>query len=428
MARVLVADDDASFRALLGDILGGAGHTVTEARDGEEALRFLRRETFQLVLADQRMPRLDGLELLRRVRAEVAAPPPFVVLTAFGTIPEAVEAVRLGAADYLTKPLESPKALLAVVDRLLAPEEPEEEFVTGDSRVQELLELVERVAPADVPVLVTGESGTGKELIARRIHARSRRAAGPFVAVNAAALPETLADSELFGHERGAFTGAERARTGRFEEAGGGTLFLDEVGELPPALQAKLLRVLEERTVRRLGSERDLPVDVRIVAATNRNLARDVETGTFRRDLYFRLAVVPVALPPLRERPGDIERLARHFVARLAERHRVAVPELTPGALEALRGHSWPGNARELRNALESAVVVRAGEPVRPEDLRLSESAAGRQPLTLDEETREREAVLEALRRSGGNRQAAAKLLGISVRTLYYRLRRWGLS
>jgi DNA-binding NtrC family response regulator len=428
VARLLVADDDASFRALLGDILGGAGHSVTEARDGEEALRFLRRETFQLVLADQRMPKLDGLELLRRIRAEVAAAPPFVMLTAFGTIPDAVEAVRLGAADYLTKPLESPKALLAVVDRLLAPEEREDEFVTGDPRVLELLELVDRVAPADVPVLVTGESGTGKELIARRVHARSRRAAGPFVAVNAAALPETLADSELFGHERGAFTGAERARAGRFEEASGGTLFLDEVAELPSALQAKLLRVLEERTVRRLGSERDLPVDVRIVAATNRDLAREVETGRFRRDLFFRLAVVPVALPPLRERPGDIERLARHFVVRLAARHRVAVPELTPDALETLRAHSWPGNARELRNVLESAVVVHAGNPIRPEHLRVTGSAAGPQSLPLDEETREREAVLEALRRSGGNREDAAKLLGISVRTLYYRLRRWGLT
>jgi two-component system response regulator HydG len=428
VARILVADDDGSFRALLRDILESAGHTVTEARDGEEAVRFLLRETFQLVLADQRMPKLGGLELLRRIRAEIAGPPPVVMVTAFGTIPDAVEAVRLGAADYLTKPLESPKALLAVVERLLAPEDREEEFVTGDPRVRELLDLVDRVAPADVPVLVTGESGTGKELIARRVHARSRRSSGPFVAVNAAALPETLADSELFGHERGAFTGAERARAGRFEEAGGGTLFLDEVGDLPPPLQAKLLRVLEERTVRRLGSERDVPVDVRVVAATNRNLAREAEDGGFRRDLYFRLAVVPVVLPPLRERPGDVERLARHFATRLAARHRVAVPELTPEALDVLRRHAWPGNARELRNVLESAVVVRAGQPVRPGDLRLPLSVAGAEPLPLDEETRGREALLEALRRSGGNREVAAKLLGISVRTLYYRLRRWGLS
>jgi DNA-binding NtrC family response regulator len=428
MARILVVDDEASFRALLRDILEGAGHAVTEARDGDEAMRFLSRESYQLVLADQRMPKLDGLGLLKRVRAEVAAPPPLVMLTAFGTIPDAVEAVRLGAADYLTKPLDSPQALLAVTDRLLRPEKSVDDFVTEDPKVRELLDLVDRVAPTDVAVLVTGESGTGKELIARRLHARSRRAGGPFVAVNAAALPETLADSELFGHERGAFTGADRARAGRFEEASGGTLFLDEVGELSPALQAKLLRVLEEKTVRRLGSEHDLPVDVRIVAATNRDLAHEVEAGGFRRDLYFRLAVVPVALPPLRERPGDVETLARHFTARLAARHRLAPPELTPESLDALAGHSWPGNVRELRNVLENAVVVRAGQPVRPEDLHLSPVAASPVALSLDEETREREAVLEALRRSGGNREAAARLLGISVRTLYYRLRRWGLS
>jgi DNA-binding NtrC family response regulator len=423
MARVLVVDDDASFRALLRDILEGAGHAVTEARDGDEAMRFLLRESFQLVLADQRMPKLDGMGLLRRIQAEAAVPPLLVMLTAFGTIPDAVEAVRLGAADYLTKPLDSPRALLAVADRLLRPEKSADDFVTDDPKVRELLDLVDRMAPTDVAVLVSGESGTGKELIARRLHAHSRRAAGPFVAVNAAALPETLADSELFGHERGAFTGADRARAGRFEEASGGTLFLDEVGELPPALQAKLLRVLEERTVRRLGSEHDTPVDVRIVAATNRDLAHEIETREFRRDLYFRLAVFPLVLPP-----ADVEMLARYFTARLAVRHNLAPPELTPAALETLVRHPWPGNARELRNVLENAVVVRGGQPIRPEDLRLSPVAASPAASSLDEEMREREAVLEALRRADGNREAAARLLGISVRTLYYRLRRWGLS
>jgi DNA-binding NtrC family response regulator len=428
VARILVVDDDPSFRALLHDILEGAGHAVTEARDGEEALRFAAREPFALVLTDQRMPRRGGLELLTRLRATQPSPLPVVVLTAFGTIPEAVEAVRLGAADYITKPLESPRALLAVVDRLLGPApSADDELVTGDPRMRELLDVVDRVAPRDVPVLVSGESGTGKELIARRLHRRSPRAAGPFVAVNAAALPETLAEAELFGHERGAFTGAERARAGRFEEAGGGTLFLDEIGDLPLALQSKLLRVVEERRVRRLGSERDLPVDVRIVAATNRDLERDVETGAFRRDLYFRLAVVTVALPPLRERVGDVALLARHFVTALALRHGVPPPELSAGALAALERHPWTGNVRELRNALERAVVVGGGAPIGEEDLRLAAPAFAASPA-LDEETRDREAALTALKLSGGNREEAAHRLGISVRTLYYRLRRWGLN
>jgi DNA-binding NtrC family response regulator len=427
MARLLVADDDPAFRALLRDILEADGHAVTEARDGEEALSFARRESFALVLTDRRMPVRDGIGLLKGLRAELSSPPPVVVLTGFGTIPEAVEAVRLGAADYLTKPFESPRALLAVVDRLLAPEAPGDDIVTWDHRMLDVLALVDRVAATDVPVLVTGESGTGKELVARRLHARSPRAAGPFVAVNAAALPESLAESELFGHERGAFTGADRARAGRFEEARGGTLFLDEIGELASAHQSKLLRVIEDRRVRRLGSERDVPVDVRIVAATNRDLAREAGTGAFRRDLYFRLAVVPVDLPPLRERPGDVPLLARHFVERLAARHRLPAPELGEDALAALARHDWPGNVRELRNTLERAVVVRAGQPLRAEDVRPAAASATPAP-TLDEETREREAALEALRISGGNRESASRQLGISVRTLYYRLRRWGLN
>jgi DNA-binding NtrC family response regulator len=431
VARILVADDEPSFRELLADILEGAGHEVVEARDGVEALAALEHGPFDLALTDQRMPRMDGLELLRRSLL-LTAPPPVVVLTAYGTIPDAVEAVRLGAADYLTKPLPSPAALLAVVDRLLAPEEAVAVFVTADPSLEGLLELVDRVAPRDVAVLVTGESGTGKELVARRLHARSQRAAGPFVAVNCAALPEALAESELFGHEKGAFTGADRQRRGRFEEAHGGTLFLDEIGELPAALQAKLLRVLEERTVRRLGGAADIPVDVRLVAATNRDLSAASAQGGFRQDLYFRLAVVPVHLPPLRERVGDIPVLARHLLSILAARHRVPVPELDGAALAALESYRWPGNVRELRNVLERALVVRGGALIRAEDLGLPSAAAPagapEGAVSLDREVREREAILEALRRAGGNREEAARLLGVSVRTLYYRLRRFGIS
>ena len=424
MAHVLVVDDEPSFRALLRDILEGAGHGVTEARDGAEALAFLDRGGFDVVLTDRQMPKVDGLELVRRTRAR-PAPPPVVVLTAHGSIPEAVDAVRLGAADYITKPLPSPGALVDLVASLL-PREEGDDFVTDDPAAKELLALVDRVAARDIAVLVTGESGTGKELVARRLHARSPRAKGPFVAVNAAALPETLAESELFGAERGAFTGADQSRAGRFEEAGGGTLFLDEVGELPAALQSKLLRVLEERVVRRLGGSRDLPVDVRLVAATNRDLAQESEAGTFRQDLFFRLAVVVVNIPPLRERPGDIAIIARHFAARLAARHRVPVPVLTEEALESLAGYPWPGNVRELRNVLERAVVVRGGEPIRAADLALAGSATG--APSLDRAHREREALLAALRRTGGRRDEAARLLGISVRTLYYRLKQWGIG
>ncbi len=426
MARVLVVDDDPSFRAFLRDALEEAGHSVTEARDGQEALLFLARERFQLVLADQRMPKVSGAELLQRLRAD-GSPVPVVLLTAYGTIPEAVEAVRLGAADYLVKPLPSPAALLSTVSRVLGPEAEADEIVTQLPSFLELLDVVDRVAPRDVPVLVTGESGTGKELVARRLHRRSGRT-GPFVALNAAALPESLAESELFGHEKGAFTGADRSRPGRFEEARGGTFFLDEVGELPLSLQAKLLRTLEERTVRRLGGTQDVPVDARLVAATNRDLAAEVERGGFRRDLYFRLAVVPIALPPLRERPGDVPLLARTLLERLAARHALAVPELTAGAEDALAAHPFPGNVRELKNVLERALVIRGGAPIRREDVAVGAAPAppGAE-LPLDRDERERTALLEALRRAGGHREEAARLLGISVRTLYYRLRRWGI-
>jgi two-component system response regulator FlrC len=427
VARILIAEDEPTFRDLLADILEGAGHAVVAVGDGEAALAALERGGFELLLTDQRMPRLGGLELLRRLRALPGAPPA-IMLTAHGTIPEAVEAVRLGAADYLTKPLASPRALLAVVERVLAPETADREFVTAEPAVLRLLELVDRVAARDIAVLITGETGAGKELVARRLHRASPRAAGPFVAVNCAAFPENLAESELFGHERGAFTGAERQRAGRFEEASGGTLFLDEVGELALPLQAKLLRVLEERRVRRIGGSEDLAVDVRVVAATNRDLEAEAERGTFRRDLYFRLAVLRVDLPPLRERPRDIPLLADHLLRRIAARLGGAQLAIGADAEAALARHTWPGNVRELRNALERAAVVRGEGVIGAADLGLRESAAPAGAVPLDRDEREREAVLAALRQAGGNREAAARLLGVSVRTLYYRLQRYGIT
>ncbi len=427
MARILIVDDEAPFRSLLRDILEEAGHGVVEARDGVEAQRFLEKGTFHLVVTDRRMPGLGGIELLRWMQG-LESPPPVIVMTAYGTIPEAVEAVRLGAIDYITKPLPSPGAFLAAVEGALRKETPTEDFVTADPRVKEVLALVERVARRDVAVLITGESGTGKELIARQLHRSSPRAAQAFVAVNCAALPESLAESELFGAEKGAFTGAEQPRAGRFEEANGGTLFLDEIGELPLALQAKLLRVLEDKKTRRLGASRDLPVDVRLVTATNRDLAAESERGGFRGDLYFRLAVVTLHLPPLRERPGDVAVLSDHLLAVLSKRHGIRNSGLTTEALSTLEAYHWPGNVRELRNVLERALIVRGDGAIQSADLALTQRPAARTVPVLSKDQREREAVMEALRQTHGNREESARLLGISVRTLYYRLRHFGLS
>ena len=418
MSTILIVDDEAPFRAVLRDILEPLGHRILEAGDGEQALERLGRMRIDLVLADQRMPRLDGVSLLREIRGS-SAPPPVVLMTAYGTIPDAVAAVRAGAIDYITKPLESPEALIAIVERALQGEGNEE--IAGENRrLREVVDTADRVADKDVPVLITGESGTGKELLARRIHRRSKRAAKPFVAINCAALPETLAESELFGHERGAFTGADRQRAGRFEEANGGTLFLDEVGDLSAAVQAKLLRALEERMVRRVGGARDIPVDIRLIAATN----RDLTEPAFRSDLYFRLAVVRLEIPPLRERIDDIPILARQLLASLARKHGVAVPPLTPEATNALREHRWPGNVRELRNVLERALVLRGAEPIRATDVAVETSPS---PIASRDEL-EKERVLEALRQAHGNREEAARFLGVSVRTLYYRLSRLGLG
>ncbi len=423
MSTILIVDDEPSFRALVRDIVETRGHRAVEAADGVEALEKLGRMRVDAVIADQRMPRMRGTELLRKIR-DMAAPPPVLMLTAHGTIPEAVEAVRLGAFDYLTKPLDSPAALLAVLERALGGDDKSSEIVAESARMRALLDTADRVAAKDVSVLITGESGTGKEVLARRIHQRSQRARAAFVGVNCAALPETLAESELFGHERGAFTGAERQRAGRFEEAHGGTLFLDEIGDLPLSIQAKLLRALEEHVIRRVGGTRDLPVDVRIIAATNHDLSAAVEQGGFRSDLFFRLAVVQLEIPPLRERIDEIPQLARHLLHTLAHRHGHGHATLTDDALTALRAYDWPGNIRELRNTIERAVVIRGDAPIRAEDLSLSRAAAPARTV----EQAEREATLDALRRSDGNRDTAAKLLGISVRTLYYRLRKLGLT
>jgi DNA-binding NtrC family response regulator len=436
-ARIIIVDDDAAFRGILVDILRTEGYELLEAGTAEQALDSLASTSVDLVIADQRMPGLDGIELTRRIRS-ADRPPAVIVMTAYGTIPRAVEAVRAGATDYLTKPLESPAAVRGLVRRVLAERPAQEpagyEFLTRAPNMLEQLALLDRAAATDATVLIWGESGTGKELLAHRLHRRSARASGPFVVVNCAALPQSVVESELFGHERGAFTGADRRHRGHFEVASGGTLFLDEIGELGEPVQAKLLRALEQRTIERVGGSGPIEVDFRLVAATNRNIAAEVAAGRFRSDLYYRLEVVSIAVPPLRDRAGDIDLLVPHLLEQLTRRLGLPDKPIEAAALDRLREYHWPGNVRELRNVLERALIAsgasiaavdvpQLGGPQRDASPR---AAAPEQPLSLEE--RERQAILEALERTGGHREKAAKALGISVRTLYNRLKRYGIT
>jgi two-component system response regulator FlrC len=442
VARILVADDEPGLRAFVAEALEGEGHSVVQAADGVEAAQRLARQGFDLLITDLRMPRLDGMGLLRQVRLEQPETE-VLVLTAHGTIETAVEAMKLGAFDYLEKPIASPgqlrlvvaralerRALLAARDRA-AREEPSLPPLTyGDPAMTPVVDAMRRVARTDSSVLLLGESGTGKEVAARTLHAWSARAAGPFVAMNCAAVPEALLESELFGHERGAFTGAASARRGRLELAEGGTFFLDEIAEMAPALQAKLLRVLQDRRYERVGGSRTLEADVRWVAATNRAIEGLLAAGALREDLYHRLAVFPIRLPPLRERRRDIVPLAEALLARIAPAVGRSRLTLSEGARQRILGAPWPGNVRELANALERGAILCDGEEIGPEHLEIGEWAA--QPDarpgqgTLD--GIERAAIEEALAAAGGNRRAAAEALGIGLRTLYDKLKRYRLE
>ncbi len=444
IGRILIVEDDATFRGLLAAILEEAGHLVTLATDGKEGLALLRRQTFDLVLSDLKMPKLGGLELYRGAREELAGTP-FVLITAFGKVEEAVAAIKEGVSDFLTKPLPDPDTLRSLVSRLLEENRRERRLVALDEAelaglpplailfageaMQALERLVREVAPTEATVLVGGESGTGKELLCRYLHLTSTRCAGPFVVVNCAAIPENLLESELFGHERGAFTGAVTTRSGKFETAAGGTIMLDEIGEMVAPMQVKLLRVLQERTFQRVGGNRELHAEARVVAATNRDLTKEVAAGRFREDLFYRLNVFPVTLPPLRDRLDALDEMIHYFVRHLARDMGRPVPRLATSALKALRAYDWPGNIRELRNILERAVILARGEITTAELPELIRSGAPGAGCGADGSIRaaEHEAIVTALKATGGNRRLTAERLGISRRTLQYRLQEYGL-
>jgi len=435
--KILIVDDEASFGKLVAAHLTDAGHSTTAVTSGNAAIRALSESSFDVVVTDLRMMPIDGMEVLVRVK-ELNPNTEVVMMTAYGTVEKAVEAMRRGAADFLTKPFPLDELLLRLErieeKRALRQENQalKQELATSD-RFQEMVgtspaldrvrELVAKVASSDASVLVLGESGVGKELVARLIHRSSPRAARPFVVVHAAALPETLLESELFGYEKGAFTGAASRKPGRLESAAGGTVFLDEIGDITPAIQVKLLRFMQEKTLVRLGGSETIGVDCRIIAATNRDLQDEVRKNRFREDLYYRLAVFPIQVPALRERKSDLEPLARHILQRLGY-----APEPAPEVLRCLKDYEWPGNIRELENVLERAMILAAGEEVQVQHIQLPEVVLvqppsgvrkGAQKSLLDVE---KEMLESALRRAGGNKSKAAKILGITRRMLYTKL------
>ncbi|MFW5965941.1 MAG: sigma-54-dependent transcriptional regulator [Persicimonas sp.] len=443
--RILIVDDEQHAREALATLLEEDGYQVRDAPDGFKALGVLRDWDCDLLVTDLRMPVMDGLSLIEKAKEEFPELP-CIVMTAFGSVENAVEAMKTGADDYLTKPLNF-DAVELIIERAMertrmrrelealrrgdATPTATTQMVGNSPPMQKLKAMIEQVATSRATVLITGESGTGKELIARRIHEESERADKPFVRLHCSALAETLLESELFGHEKGAFTGASSQRKGRFEEADGGTLFLDEIGEIPPSTQVKLLRFLQEREFERVGGNETISVDVRIIAATNRDLEEQVKDGSFREDLYYRLNVIHIDAPPLRVRRGDIAPLTSHFVAKYARQNNKEIEEIDPQVLEVLSEYDWPGNVRELENTVERAVVLANGPRLEmshlPEDF--GESSFMRSDeiripgSTLDDI--ERYAILKTYEVTGGSTSETAELLDISVRKVQYKLKEY---
>jgi two-component system, NtrC family, response regulator AtoC len=449
MANILIVEDEPRMRRLLEISLGEDGHNAQIVEDAETGLKFLRKERVDLVVTDLKLPGMNGLEFLQEVK-RLNASLPVIVMTAYGTVETAVEAMKAGASDYVLKPFSMAEIKLVVrkeLDVQIVREENRtlkealgkryqyQNIIARSAKMQEVLALVERVAPTNSTVLIGGESGVGKDLIARAIHQHSRRNAGPFIKINSTAIPDTLFESELFGFEKGAFTGALASKPGKFELADKGTMFLDEIGDVPAPTQVKLLRVLQEREFERLGGTKTLKVDVRLIAATNRDLRAALEQGTFREDLYYRLNVVPIDIPPLRDHKEDIPDLANHFLKRFVRENDKPIDGLTPAAIKTLLDYHWPGNVRQLENAIERAVALTANKVLDAGDFQLDAGQTKSNPSSsgsfLPEGTTleqwEDDMIREALRRANGNKSQAARLLGLSRNALRYRLAKIGV-
>jgi two-component system, NtrC family, response regulator AtoC len=468
MSTIIVIDDDDQLRKSFEKLLIEEGYVVESAASGEAGLKLVQKNVPDLVILDVRLPGMNGLETFQHIH-KIEPKLPVIIMTAFGTTETAIEATKMGAFDYILKPFDIPDMLLVIgqaleagrfmrspVDMNVIPDRASREALIGRSRpMQDVYKAIGRVSPTDATVLIRGDSGTGKELVARALYQHSLRANKPFLVINCVAIPENLLESELFGYEKGAFTGAVHRRVGKIEQAHGGTVFLDEIGDMPSSIQAKILRLLQEKSIERLGGRETIPVDVRIIAATNRNLEEALSQGRFREDLYYRLKVVTIWLPPLRERPGDIPLLTEYFLSKYAEEVNMDNPGITEEAMEILNNYLLPGNVRELGNIIQKALIFNRGAPVRPADISQAisgeDTGKGVGSETGDEAIRQwmRKAlaskitehmfdscmdrfasalISEALNLTGGNRSRAAKILGLSRPTLHSKIEKYGLK